>query len=122
MVPRLEVMTDAEVRANSFGRVHNFVFPCPQTWQEHKGSLFNQRISGAKTDYCCACGKCRRIKDRGTICDVCGVKTGETAIMRKARFGHIELGRQIPHPWLKAAIFGASFGVCVFPFGFRGVF
>lgn len=113
-------MTDLEVRSMSFGVVHNPVFPCPESWQEQKRSLFDQRIFGAAADDCCACGKYRGIDARGIICDVCGVKIGEAAVMRKARFGHIDLGRQIPHPWFEAAIVGASFGVDASLFGSRG--
>jgi hypothetical protein len=115
--PRLEVMTDLEVRANSFGRVHHPVFPCPETWQEQKGSLFDQRIFGAKADYCCACGKYRGVEADTWICDMCGVKVGEAAVLRRSRFGHIDLGRQIPHPWFEGSMIGVF---PVLPIAYRG--
>jgi DNA-directed RNA polymerase beta' subunit len=115
--PRIEVMTDSEVRANSFGRVHNPVFPGPETWQEQKGSLFDQRIFGAEVDYRCACGKYAGREFDTWICDMCGVKIGEAAVLRKRRFGHIDLGRQIPHPWFEDSVIGM---IPVLPIAYRG--
>jgi DNA-directed RNA polymerase beta' subunit len=116
MRPRFEAMSDDDVKVRSFGLVRNPVFPYPETWQEQKGSLFDQSIFGPEVDFRCACGKYSGPESDGVICDVCGVKLGEAAFLRKSRFGHINLGRQIPHPWFEEAMIGV---IPVLPIAYR---
>jgi hypothetical protein len=117
MRPRFEVMSDADAQGMSFGLVSDPVVPCPETWQGQKGSLFDQRIFGPEVDFCCACGKYRGREFESVICHICGVKIREAAILRRVRFGHINLGRQIPHPWFEDTMIGV---IPVLPIAYRG--
>ncbi|MFH1067339.1 MAG: DNA-directed RNA polymerase subunit beta', partial [bacterium] len=69
-----------------------------RTFKPEKGGLFCERIFGPTKDYECACGKYKRIKYKGTICDRCGVEV-TTARVRRDRMGHIELAVPVSHIW-----------------------
>jgi DNA-directed RNA polymerase subunit beta' len=60
--------------------------------------LFCQQIFGPVKDYECACGKYKRIKFRGVVCERCGVEVGSSAV-RRERMGHIKLAIPVAHTW-----------------------
>ncbi len=60
--------------------------------------LFCQKIFGPVKDYECACGKYKRMKNRGTICEKCGVEVGPSDV-RRERMGHIKLAVPVAHTW-----------------------
>lgn len=64
-----------------------------------KGGLFDEAIFGPIKDYECSCGKYKKIKFRGKICEKCGVEITES-IVRRERVGHIELAAPIAHIWM----------------------
>ncbi|BAC43870.1 DNA-directed RNA polymerase subunit beta' [Malacoplasma penetrans] len=64
-----------------------------------KDGLFDEAIFGPVKDYECACGKYKKIKFRGKICEKCGVEITES-IVRRERVGHIELAAPIAHIWM----------------------
>ena len=64
-----------------------------------KDGLFDEAIFGPVKDYECACGKYKKIKHKGKVCDKCGVEITE-AIVRRERVGHIELAAPIAHIWM----------------------
>ena len=64
-----------------------------------KGGLFDESIFGPMKDYECSCGKYKKIKFRGKICEKCGVEITES-IVRRERVGHIELAAPIAHIWM----------------------
>jgi len=69
-----------------------------RTFKPEKGGLFCERIFGPTKDYECACGKYKRIKYKGVICDRCGVEV-TLARVRRDRMGHIELAVPVSHIW-----------------------
>ncbi|MDE6645900.1 MAG: DNA-directed RNA polymerase subunit beta' [Malacoplasma sp.] len=64
-----------------------------------KDGLFDEAIFGPVKDYECACGKYKKIKFRGKVCEKCGVEITES-IVRRERVGHIELAAPIAHIWM----------------------
>jgi len=69
-----------------------------RTFKPEKGGLFCERIFGPTKDYECACGKYKRIKYKGVICDRCGVEV-TLARVRRERMGHIDLAVPVSHIW-----------------------
>ena len=69
-----------------------------RTFKPEKGGLFCERIFGPVKDYECSCGKYKRIKNKGTICDRCGVEVTQSGV-RRERMGHIELSVPVSHIW-----------------------
>ena len=69
-----------------------------RTFKPEKGGLFCERIFGPTKDWECACGKYKRIKHKGVICDRCGVEVTLSRV-RRERMGHIELAVSVTHIW-----------------------
>ena len=69
-----------------------------RTAKPEREGLFDERIFGPTKDYECYCGKYRRIRYKGIICDKCGVEVTR-AIVRRERMGHIELAAPVSHIW-----------------------
>src|SRR5690242_9809906 len=69
-----------------------------RTFKPEKGGLFCERIFGPVKDWECSCGKYKRIKHRGVVCDRCGVEV-TLARVRRERMGHIELAVPVSHIW-----------------------
>ena len=69
-----------------------------RTFKPEAGGLFCQRIFGPARDYECACGKYKRIKYKGIVCDRCGVEVTVSRV-RRERMGHIELSVPVTHIW-----------------------
>lgn len=69
-----------------------------RTYKPEKYGLFDERIFGPHKDYECACGKYKRVRFKGVICDKCGVEVTK-AIVRRERMGHISLATPVAHVW-----------------------
>ncbi|MEA3328288.1 MAG: DNA-directed RNA polymerase subunit beta' [Candidatus Omnitrophota bacterium] len=69
-----------------------------RTLRPEKGGLFCEKIFGPSRDWECACGKYKRIKNKGIICDRCGVEITQAKV-RRERMGHIELAVPVSHIW-----------------------
>ncbi|MBN2453317.1 MAG: DNA-directed RNA polymerase subunit beta' [Candidatus Omnitrophica bacterium] len=69
-----------------------------RTLKPEKDGLFCERIFGPTKDYECNCGKYKRIKHKGIICDRCGVEVTRSSV-RRERMGHIELACPVSHVW-----------------------
>ncbi|MBO4618532.1 MAG: DNA-directed RNA polymerase subunit beta' [Victivallales bacterium] len=69
-----------------------------RTFKPEPFGLFCERIFGPKKDYQCACGKYKKSKDKGKICEKCGVEV-TTSRVRRERMGHIELAVPVSHIW-----------------------
>ncbi|MFH0890608.1 MAG: DNA-directed RNA polymerase subunit beta' [Candidatus Liptonbacteria bacterium] len=69
-----------------------------RTQRPEKDGLFSERIFGPTKDYECTCGKYRRIRYKGVICDKCGVEVTR-AVVRRERLGHIALAAPVSHIW-----------------------
>jgi len=86
------------IRSWSHGEVKNPETINYRTFKPEKGGLFCERIFGPIRDWECNCGKYKRIKHRGVICDRCGVEV-TLARVRRERMGHIELAVPVSHIW-----------------------
>ncbi|MEM1295490.1 MAG: DNA-directed RNA polymerase subunit beta', partial [Verrucomicrobiota bacterium] len=86
------------IRSWSEGEVKNPETINYRTFKPEKGGLFCERIFGPTKDWECACGKYKRIKHKGVICDRCGVEVTLSRV-RRERMGHIELAVPVSHIW-----------------------
>jgi DNA-directed RNA polymerase subunit beta' len=86
------------IRTWSRGEVKNPETINYRTFKPEPGGLFCQKIFGPVRDYECACGKYKRIKFKGVVCDRCGVEVTISRV-RRERMGHIELAVPIAHIW-----------------------
>jgi len=86
------------IRSWSKGEVKNPETINYRTFKPEPGGLFCQKIFGPVRDYECACGKYKRIKYKGVVCDRCGVEVTVSRV-RRERMGHIELAVPVSHIW-----------------------
>lgn len=94
----ISVASPEAIREWSRGEVKNPETINYRTFKPEPGGLFCQRIFGPVRDYECACGKYKRIKFKGVICDRCGVEVTVSRV-RRDRMGHIELAVPVSHIW-----------------------
>lgn len=94
----IRVASPDTIREWSYGEVKNPETINYRTFKPEPGGLFCQRIFGPVRDYECACGKYKRIKHKGVICDRCGVEVTLSSV-RRDRMGHIELAMPVSHIW-----------------------
>ena len=94
----ITVASPEAIREWSRGEVKNPETINYRTFKPEPGGLFCQRIYGPVRDYECACGKYKRIKYKGVICDRCGVEVTVSRV-RRDRMGHIELAVPVSHIW-----------------------
>ena len=87
-----------EIKENSYGEVTKPETINYRTYKPERDGLFCERIFGPTKDYECACGKYKRIRYKGTVCDRCGVEVTEKKV-RREREGHIELVVPVAHIW-----------------------
>ena len=74
-----------------------------RTQRAEKDGLFDERIFGPEKDYECYCGKYRRIRYKGIICDKCGVEVTRS-VVRRERMGHIKLASPVSHIWFMRGV------------------
>jgi len=94
----IAVASPDAIRSWSKGEVKNPETINYRTFKPEKGGLFCERIFGPVKDWECSCGKYKRIKHRGVVCDRCGVEV-TLARVRRERMGHIELAVPVCHIW-----------------------
>ncbi|WP_038172741.1 DNA-directed RNA polymerase subunit beta' [Verrucomicrobium sp. BvORR106] len=94
----ISVASPDRIRSWSHGEVKNPETINYRTFKPEKGGLFCERIFGPTRDWECACGKYKRIKHKGVICDRCGVEVTLSRV-RRERMGHIELAVPVTHIW-----------------------
>ena len=87
-----------EILENSYGEVTKPETINYRTYKPERDGLFCERIFGPTKDYECACGKYKRIRYRGIVCDRCGVEVTEKKV-RRERMGHISLTVPVAHIW-----------------------
>ena len=87
-----------EIKENSYGEVTKPETINYRTYKPERDGLFCERIFGPTKDYECACGKYKRIRYKGIVCDRCGVEVTEKKV-RRERSGHIELVVPVAHIW-----------------------
>ncbi|MFC2149699.1 DNA-directed RNA polymerase subunit beta', partial [Candidatus Auribacterota bacterium] len=86
------------IRSWSRGEVRNPETINYRTFKPEKGGLFCEKIFGPTRDWECNCGKYKRIKYKGVVCDRCGVEVTQSKV-RRERMGHIELAAPVAHIW-----------------------
>jgi DNA-directed RNA polymerase subunit beta' len=94
----ITVAAPDSIRSWSRGEVKNPETINYRTFKPEKGGLFCERIFGPTRDWECSCGKYKRIKYKGVICDRCGVEVTLSRV-RRERMGHIELAVPVSHIW-----------------------
>jgi len=94
----LKIASPDAIREWSYGEVTKPETINYRTGRSERGGLFDERIFGPEKDYECYCGKYKRIRYAGIICEKCGVEV-TMAIVRRERMGHIELASPVAHIW-----------------------
>ncbi len=95
---RVMLASPEKIRSWSHGEVRNPETINYRTFRPERDGLFCERIFGPTHDWECACGKYKRIKHKGIVCDRCGVEVTVSRV-RRQRMGHIELAVPVSHIW-----------------------
>ena len=95
---QISIASPERIRSWSFGEIKKPETINYRTFKPEKDGLFCARIFGPVRDYECLCGKYKRMKYRGIICEKCGVEVTLSKV-RRERMGHIELAAPVAHIW-----------------------
>src|ERR1700741_938444 len=95
---RIGIASPEKIRSWSFGEVKKPETINYRTFKPERDGLFCAKIFGPVKDYECLCGKYKRLKHRGVICEKCGVEVTLSKV-RRERMGHIELASPVAHIW-----------------------
>ena len=95
---RLKLASPDEILGWSFGEVIKPETINYRTQRPEPEGLFSEKIFGPEKDFECYCGKYRKIRYKGIICDRCGVEVTRS-IVRRERFGHVKLASPVSHIW-----------------------
>ena len=95
---RIGLASPDMIRSWSFGEVKKPETINYRTFKPERDGLFCAKIFGPIKDYECLCGKYKRLKHRGVVCEKCGVEVTQTKV-RRERMGHIELASPVAHIW-----------------------
>lgn len=95
---RIALASPSMIRSWSYGEVKKPETINYRTFKPERDGLFCAKIFGPTKDYECLCGKYKRLKHRGVICEKCGVEVA-LAKVRRERMGHIELASPVAHIW-----------------------
>src|SRR5215218_82283 len=95
---RISLASPEKILSWSFGEVTKPETINYRTFKPERDGLFCAKIFGPITDWECLCGKYKRMKHRGVICDKCGVEVTRSRV-RRERMGHIELACPVSHVW-----------------------
>lgn len=99
----LKLASPDRVREWSYGEVTKPETINYRTGRSERGGLFDERIFGPEKDYECYCGKYKRIRYAGIVCEKCGVEVTKS-IVRRERMGHIELASPVAHIWFLRSV------------------
>lgn len=95
---KLSLSSPEQILKKSYGEVTKAETINYRTFKPEKDGLFDERIFGPTKDFECYCGKYRRIRYKGIVCDRCGVEV-TTSSVRRERMGHITLAAPVAHIW-----------------------
>ena len=95
---KISIASPEQIRSWSFGEVKKPETINYRTFKPERDGLFCARIFGPVKDYECLCGKYKRMKYRGIVCEKCGVEVTLSKV-RRERMGHIELAAPVAHIW-----------------------
>ena len=99
----LSLASPERIREWSYGEVQKPETINYRTGRSERGGLFDEKVFGPEKDYECYCGKYKRIRYAGIVCEKCGVEVTK-AIVRRERMGHIELASPVAHIWFLRGI------------------
>jgi len=100
---RISLASPEQIRSWSYGEVTKPETINYRTLKPERDGLFCERIFGPTKDFECFCGKYKRIRYKGVICDKCGVEVAQSKV-RRERMGHIELACPVSHVWFARGI------------------
>ncbi|UCC66648.1 MAG: DNA-directed RNA polymerase subunit beta' [Deltaproteobacteria bacterium] len=100
---RISLSSPEQIRSWSHGEVKKPETINYRTFKPERDGLFCARIFGPVKDYECNCGKYKRMKHRGIVCEKCGVEVIQSKV-RRERMGHIELAAPVAHIWFLKSI------------------
>jgi DNA-directed RNA polymerase subunit beta' len=100
---KISIASPDQIRAWSYGEVKKPETINYRTFKPERDGLFCARIFGPIKDYECLCGKYKRMKYRGIVCEKCGVEVIQSKV-RRERMGHIELAAPVAHIWLLKSV------------------
>ena len=100
---RISIASPERIRSWSFGEIKKPETINYRTFKPERDGLFCARIFGPIKDYECLCGKYKRMKYRGIICEKCGVEVTLSKV-RRERMGHIELASPVAHIWFMKSL------------------
>ena len=95
---RIKLASPETIRSWSYGEVKKPETINYRTFKPERDGLFCSKIFGPVKDYECLCGKYKRLKHRGVVCEKCGVEVTQTKV-RRERMGHIDLASPVAHIW-----------------------
>ena len=95
---RIRLASPDQIRSWSFGEVKKPETINYRTFKPERDGLFCAKLFGPMQDYECLCGKYKRLKHRGVVCEKCGVEVTLSTV-RRERMGHIELASPVAHIW-----------------------
>src|SRR5215211_111767 len=95
---RISLASPDQIRSWSYGEVTKPETINYRTLKPEKDGLFCEKIFGPTKDFECYCGKYKRVRYKGIICDKCGVEVARAKV-RRERMGHIELASPVSHIW-----------------------
>ncbi len=102
---RISLASPEQIKSWSYGEVTKPETINYRTLKPERDGLFCERIFGPTKDYECFCGKYKRIRYKGVICDKCGVEVAQSRV-RRERMGHIELACPVAHMWFARGVPG----------------
>ncbi|MGD9901091.1 MAG: DNA-directed RNA polymerase subunit beta' [Spirochaetales bacterium] len=95
---KIGIASPEKIREWSYGEVTKAETINYRTQKPERDGLFCERIFGPRKNYECSCGKYKRVRYKGVICDKCGVEVTSSTV-RRERMGHIELATPVSHIW-----------------------
>jgi len=99
----LSIASPEQIRALSYGKVLISETINYRTQRPERGGLFCEQIFGPRKNYECACGKYKRIRYKGVVCERCGVEVTKSSV-RRERMAHIDLYSPIAHIWFLKSV------------------
>ena len=100
---KIELASPETIRSWSYGEVTKPETINYRSFKPERDGLFCERIFGPVKDWECSCGKYKRVRFRGIVCDRCGVEVTHSRV-RRERMGHIELAVPVTHIWFHRSI------------------
>ena len=100
---RISIASPEKIRSWSYGEIKKPETINYRTFKPERDGLFCARIFGPIKDYECLCGKYKRMKYRGIVCEKCGVEVIQSKV-RRERMGHVELASPVAHIWFMKSV------------------